>query len=404
MDLLGRARDAFKKRGTTEAAGPQFYRVACPDGHVLRGQRTEGYQALRCPACGEGVFILPQSPLPDPPAPATKRTKKRAAKPVEEGPIPLTDAPPQSSVAPADIEIEWEADSGAETEPEPVEAESPREAARPIVLTKADLEAKPHPSPLKSRTRPESKKRTPSAPTPPPAVPLPPRLPWRERLWRKRHALAITAMIIIVAGTVANRLMRRRYEQLPTIAKTSRAEGLDALSTGVFDLAKQKLATAADALETLRDPEARDARQEADEAAIFADWSGDGLEAIMEQVATRSDGADWFNSNHKGRSILIQSTIAPGSQPELSYRIIAGTRWGRISLDGFTLLNGKKPGDVVLFGARLDAVRLAKDGAWEFSLEPDSGVFILSKAGRKALESVGISEDSLVPIQPEAAP
>lgn len=398
MDLLGRARDAFKKRGATEAAGPQFYRVACPDGHVLRGQRTEGYQALRCPACGEGVFILPRSPLPDPPAPAAKRTKKRAAKPVEEGPIPLTDAPPQSSVAPADIEIEWEEDSGPETEPE---NEAPREAARPIVLTKADLEAKPHPSPLKSRPRPESKKRTPPAP---PVVALPPRLPWRERVWRKRHALAITAMVIIVTGTVANRLMRRRYEQLPTIAKTSRAEGLDALSTGVFDLAKQKLATAADALETLRDPEARDARQEADEAAIFADWSGDGLEAIMEQVATRSDGADWFNSNHKGRSILIQSTIAPGPRHELSYRIIAGTRWGRINLDGFTLLNGKKPGDGVLFGARLDAARLGKDGAWEFSLEPASGVFILSKAGRKALESVGITEDALVPIQPEAAP
>ena len=63
-------------------------------GHRVRGERTEGYQALRCPACGEGVFVLPRSPLPEPVAPARPRGAKAAslgAAWVDEGPVALTD-------------------------------------------------------------------------------------------------------------------------------------------------------------------------------------------------------------------------------------------------------------------------------------------------------------------------
>src|SRR3954447_2003141 len=52
---------------------PQLYQVCCVEGHRLRGERTEGYQALRCPTCGEGIFVLPRSPLPEPVAPTAAR-------------------------------------------------------------------------------------------------------------------------------------------------------------------------------------------------------------------------------------------------------------------------------------------------------------------------------------------
>ena len=48
----------------------QYFNVMCASGHRVRGERTEGYQALRCPACGDGVFVLPRSPLPEPVAPS----------------------------------------------------------------------------------------------------------------------------------------------------------------------------------------------------------------------------------------------------------------------------------------------------------------------------------------------
>ena len=78
LDLLGRARKWVKGMGPAEPAEPQPFRVSCPEGHVIRGRRTEGYQALRCPECGAGVFVLPRSPLPMPPAPAVRAEAEAA--------------------------------------------------------------------------------------------------------------------------------------------------------------------------------------------------------------------------------------------------------------------------------------------------------------------------------------
>jgi hypothetical protein len=40
------------------------YEVTCPCGRVQAGLRLARSQVLRCPGCGESVFILPRSPLP----------------------------------------------------------------------------------------------------------------------------------------------------------------------------------------------------------------------------------------------------------------------------------------------------------------------------------------------------
>ncbi|MEO6811802.1 MAG: hypothetical protein ABI353_22060, partial [Isosphaeraceae bacterium] len=121
MSFLGRARKMLQGLGPTEPARPQPYCVACPEGHVLRGYRTEGYQALRCPGCGEGVFILPRSPLPEPPAPSVDPARRRAAAALataaEEGPISLTDPPPQGG---ADSEIDWLDPDSAEPQGSPL--------------------------------------------------------------------------------------------------------------------------------------------------------------------------------------------------------------------------------------------------------------------------------------------
>ena len=123
MDLLGRARGFFKGLASPPVDRVQRFSVICPLGHRLAGQRTEGYQALRCPACGEGVFVLPASPLPEPvapPRPAPARTARDGSRPVEEGPVELKDdaqvtvdyAEPDDLAD--EVEIEWDDEPAGE--------------------------------------------------------------------------------------------------------------------------------------------------------------------------------------------------------------------------------------------------------------------------------------------------
>ena len=140
--------------GTPPVDKAQYYSVVCPLGHRLRGQRTGGYQALRCPSCGEGIFVLPASPLPDrlPPArSAPARTPIAAVADVDEGPIELKD-PAQVTVdivepddLAAEADIVWDDESVAESPPVPASGEQEDDEgtgpARPA--GRSDREASP---------------------------------------------------------------------------------------------------------------------------------------------------------------------------------------------------------------------------------------------------------------------
>src|SRR5262249_61977941 len=118
-----------------EPPRPQYYHVACDQGHPLQGQRTEGYQALRCPTCGEGIFVLPRSPLPDPPAPKARTRPVRAPiAPVDEGPVRLTDPPPSTQPPPpeeAEADIEWLDPADADPAKAPPQPQPPARPPRP---------------------------------------------------------------------------------------------------------------------------------------------------------------------------------------------------------------------------------------------------------------------------------
>lgn len=387
-------------------SAPQFYRVACPEGHILRGQRNEGYQAIRCPVCGEGVFILPSNPLPTPSAPTPGRAqRRRRPKPVEEGPIPLADAS-DALVSPADaeVEIEWEEPEVDETEAADEPAAPPEAPARPAAQVEIDWSdprptarptraAKPRARPSGAGVGQRSPKGGDVAERP---LVMVPRATIRQRLWRQRHRLAIVGAIALVLGTVAFRVSRQRLERLPEIAETNRKEGLEALAAGQFDIAKQKLGIAADALERLRDPEAINARQEADEATALAGWVAPKglrelgwLEGALDELANQPDPSAWFNQKCRGRWVIIEATIQDAARRDLDYRIMAGARWGRFALDDFPLLEGKRAGDGVIFAGRLESVELGRDGVWQFRLDPESGCYITTPAGYKGLESIG---------------
>jgi hypothetical protein len=390
------------------ASRPQSYSVACAEGHRLQGQRTEGYQALRCPTCGEGIFVLPRSPLPIPPAPASS-ARQAIAQSVEafpeDDPLVLSDPPIASSThEQADLEVaEAEIDWVDEIAPEVVvktgvKPPAPVAKPRPKASPTAPNPARPTPVPAKAN-RPAPKP-TPDRPTI--LIETSPTLfEWASS---HRNALLVVAVLILIMGAIGMRLRRQRLEELPQIAETGQTEGMKKLDAGEFFVAKKLLRDASDAVDALggQYEGADEIRQGALEAAIFADLAPSGIDEILEEAAT-GDPSKWpskFASMYKGRSVILDPPIAevpdpakPGSSYKVNYPLYFGRGpkpegRGRIDLTGFRLfeLSQPKVDEQKPFGARYASIELDTiTSQWVVTFEPDSGVFITHP---RALEAI----------------
>jgi hypothetical protein len=382
----------------------QSYSVACSEGHRLQGQRTEGYQALRCPTCGEGIFVLPRSPLPEPPTPATL-ARSRVAQAVEafpeDEPHALSD-PPTHSNSPEmtdlevpEAEIDWVDEAIPEVEP--------KKEVKPSTLA---AKPRPKPTPTGSKpARPATAARPEPAPTPARPTILvetsPTLIEWASA---HRNALLVVGVLVLVIGAIGMRLRRQRLEELPQIAETGRIEGFKKLDAGEFLVAKKLLREAADAVDGLGGQyEGADAiRQGALEAAIFADLAPAGIEEILEE-AQAIDPDKWpakFASMYKGRSVILDPAISevpdsakPGSSYKVNYPLYYGRGprpegRGRIDLTGFRLFELAQPkvDEQKPFGARYASIEFdMTTKEWVVTFEPDSGVFITHP---RALEAI----------------
>lgn len=412
--LLQNARKFFQGLAPAPAARSQSFSVACPEGHRLTGVRTEGYQALRCPTCGEGIFVLPRSPLPEPAAPAsTAPARHRAPAPfVDDDPVALSDPTPV-----LDRDDRRGTDAGAESE-ELAAVEWVDEPVAPGVgpedFAREEMEAQTRPPAAdraetveaagRATRRPRPRPRPNDLPAPPPA-PVTPRVPAGERLRRHRNPFIFLTVGLVVVGTVAFRVWRSRVADLPRVAEAGRVEGLAALDAGKFDRAHQLLSEAKRAVDALGDAYqgAGAIRQGADEAEIIARLAPGTLEDVLDEAA-RADPAAWsrrFDTLYKGRTVILDTQIVsvPDGQGnghfELDYRIFREGEGGQPSsvggadTTGFRLFELTRPkvGDRVTFGARLRSFRfdLARE-TWFAEFEPDSGV-IMTHTG--ALEALG---------------
>jgi len=415
LGLFGRAKNLLKGVGSLAESRVQYYNVVCPLGHRVRGQRTEGYQALRCPACGEGVFVLPLSPLPEPIAPersAPRRARTATAGAVDEGPIELHD-PAEVTVEledddrQADAEIIWDDDQASDAGDVATRAPAPdvdriaREQRR-----SAAKRAKSKPEADASSPRPRRKvdRRT---EVEEPAVEV------RKSRRRSNRPLLIFGLVaMVVVGTVALRVWRGLRQEFPLVAELGRVEGIPALEQGDFDKAYQLLAPAKKAVDALGGAVegADQIRQAADEADVFVNLISESLEDLFDEAA-RTDPQRWasrFESYYQGRAVIFDTRIkaTPESEQnryEIDYLVMplgeaASFRGGggsrpertaRIELGDFELFKLAEPkvGDRVVFGARLDAFQFdAGGGSWVVRLQPKSGVFIRHN---KALEALG---------------
>ena len=406
MGLFSRARNLIQGGGSLSEREAQHYGVVCPNGHRLRGSRTEGYQAIRCPACNAGVFILPASPLPNPVAPASASSRRpavaaRASTVVDEGPIELRDAAEVSvdfdgnAATVSDAEIIWD-DEVPETEapPKPALPPSsksapgrPRRAERPKAAPISETAAGPRQIAIDEAERPASRRNS-------------------------RPLLIFGIVAIVVVGTVALRVWRSHRQALPLVAERGRVEGIPALEMGNFDKAHQLLSAARRAVDQLGGEVegADEIRRAADDAAIFVNLVPESLEDMLDQAA-RTNPETWaarFDSLYQGRTIVLDSRVrsapdSPQGRYEIEYVVmppgettnflgVGGARperTARVDFTGFELFEKAKPkvGDRVVFGARLADFRfdVEADG-WIVRFQPQSGVFIHYD---RALEALG---------------
>ena len=398
------------------------YNVACANGHRLRGHRTEGYQALRCPSCGEAVFILPQSPLPLPPVPASAATSRIEriqpdnqaildAYASDDAPHELVDppawsgssvghAPPVAVETSDDVaDIDWVEEVVATEPPVAPPASTPAPSTRPAAA--APGPARPA-RPRRPRPRPVAPVVAASGPEPRPVAP---RLSWKEWAWTHRNPLLAVGLVVVVLGAISVKRWRQRQEELPRIAEIGRTEGFKKLDAGDFFAAKKILAEAAAAVDAMggRFEGADKIRQAAQEAAIYTDLVPRTLEDLVEEAATFRDVGGWsahFESMYQGRSIILETTITtipdpnrPDSHYGDAYRILVGRgtkpdATGRIDYAGFRLfeLTEPKVSETKLFGARLQTLEFDLDrNLWVVTLEPNSGVFLTHPRALEAL-------------------
>ncbi len=454
LSFLGRAKKFLQDLGTEPAAKTQYFNVTCASGHRVRGERTEGYQALRCPACGEGVFVLPRSPLPEPVAPSggvpgPRRTQVQALRPwMEEGPVELTD-PVRGTVELDDgtgreeAEIVWE-DEPDEVSPRPVASASPRAAPEDFAAAEIDA-ARRAETPvaggegrragIDGRTAPRG------------AVPRTTRGPAEPRgaarSARPRHETAVApqsapavievrtkarggprigliflGLALAVAAAFGLRAWKQYRARYPLIAQRGLEEGIPALNAGEFDRAHQLLHAARTAVDALGGhiEGAEDVRRAADEAAIYVDLCPQTLEDMLAE-AGRGDPAAWeskFETHYKGRYLLfdtrIEATPAESGTGayEIAYvvvppgeasrfgdgRVAQPDRYATIDLAGFELLEGLAKDAHVTFGARLSSIAYDSESKhWVVRLEPKSGVFITH---HQALEALGFPSSEAV--------
>jgi hypothetical protein len=432
LNLRDRARTLLQGLTSSPPSKAQTYNVACPEGHRLRGQRTVGYQALRCPTCGEGIFVLPRSPLPEPSVPASGPRNRPPAGTLAAQTRPEAEPEPIVFTDPVAVE-ETPGDDvdGAIVWLDENETNPPRaNQLDPVDASLAEIEQtdarKRHDDARQVRSgRGQSGKVGKAVPPEvrPSAVVSAPGPALRERLidWvvRRRNPLLFLGVALLIAATVGFRQWRQYRQDLPRVAALGREDGLAALDEGEFDKAYQLLSRARHAVDALGGAVegAAQIRQGAAEAEIFVNLVSDRLEVILD-AAGRYDPKEWesrFATYYKGRSIIVDTHIIATPETsgqgryELDYQVLPDgegkpLRVGRIDTTGFRLfeLAGPKVGDQVTFGARLAGFHFDDQSQeWRIALEPESGVYLTHT---RALEALGWPSFAEPPAEKEAEP
>jgi hypothetical protein len=390
LKFLGRAKKFLQELGTEPAARTQSFNVACAGGHRVRGERTEGYQALRCPVCGEGVFVLPYSPLPEPVAPDGLPEPRGVASLardvwVDEGPIELTN-PARGAVevdvdpsGPGVADIVWD-DAPAAGAPPPrvaastqvapedlaaaeIDAARRAESAAPRRTERGAVARLPQAGPNRAGRAPSDGRGPDARPARestggsgtarvarmrPGAAEAPAQVAVEPRPRTRRGpsvGLIFFLLTLLIGGTVGWRVWMSRRAHYPLTIERGKTEGIPALEEGDFDRAHQLLSAARSAVDALGGnvTDAEEIRQAAAEAAIFVDLCPTSLEELLAEAGRGSNLEAWasrFDALYKGRWFLFDTLIAATPEDsesgayEIAYVVVPPGEASRFSASG----------------------------------------------------------------------
>lgn len=426
MKLFDRSQQRNSRHA--QAVEDLVYEAHCPSGHLITGNRQESFQAIRCPECSEGIFVLPTSRLPVPPTATIKKMVSLSqirqvdivdnSAPDDDDDEPVEFEERTSRADRANIELSEHRqevdDSDLSDDPAadyPVEQGREVSANELAKIAREDLKkkeaARQHQleaeQERRNATNGRRKRKSQQQQVHQPDDAgesdtdadfdddefdeIVERKPFLKRVGTK--VWIGLGVVLVISLTVFFQLRQQHRERLPHVAQLGRTEGLTLLKSGKFDEAKKILGEAAAAYEEMGDRTevAREIIQASHEAAIFADLAGHPLDEMLDRYAAGGEGEAEFNALDKNRSIIIESRINKtpddGGIYDLDYRIAIGPGPdsarppGRIDVSGLSLLKNLKPslGDQVLIGARITGFEL-KDGEWLVKLDPESGVLM----------------------------
>lgn len=256
-DWFAQARSVFGRR--TAPPPPQPFAVPCNCGALLQGERTDALQKPKCPQCGQTVFVLPECVYP----------------------------------IPESVRQRW---AGEEvTAPEPAPKQKPRKT-----VVKGD-------EPRGSATKP----------------PRPPGIPWSERQRQlttslrsqitplRLIALAVCALVGLMTLVLAR---QARWSHAQAAVQPAIDAGYAALEERDFAVAAKSFTEAAAALDVLgrRDDVARTVRRLSREVAVCDQLSSESLLDLLDELHTKTDGADVaerFARQYAGRWILFDAPL-----------------------------------------------------------------------------------------------
>jgi hypothetical protein len=210
---------------------------------------------------------------------------------------------------------------------------------------------------------------------------------------RWQALLLILALALSAGGVLLGLLLRPETSQgelaandaPPAGERYSAAEALhearQLLARGQFELAVAKADAALAGAEALSASDQAELTQLHAEAALLAGLSDVSLEEILRHGAGLP-GPEWeaaFARRYRGKAIVFDLELTPTAEGyQHAYRVAAGDREGRLSLEGLALLRAlpRDGPSHVVFGARLASARREPPGDWVIRLVPGSGVLL----------------------------
>jgi hypothetical protein len=332
--LLDRARKALGG-GPRELPAAEPFQLLCACGQRVSGFRQEYRQFVRCPGCGECLFVLPVSPYPKP-APTES--------PLEPVEMPLAERPPRR----------------------------PRRRRRPLGVRLR----------IRGRRMRRGTKRALWSLVPP-------------RRWFSPVRLIVMAILLAIAGTPWLAIHLRRWGGLTGDIAAARPVWEAALKRGDFAAAREELDRASSRLKRYgsgtRDE--REIEHLADEVALLADLlQPTALETRFDELIRKAGSMPPQQWRHYfltagNPSLVFDVYLIPNSDEtgQVAYQTETNLFIGaacRLDCKGLKLFERLAPAQPtrVLFGARIEAVEPLPGAAdeWLIRLAPDSGVLLTS--------------------------